>query len=298
MFKILIKGGGDISERERCERRHFYMRWQGDNLNELENQKEDVMKKKENIFKWLSVFLGIIALMGFGFSPALGDVSSIGDAEVAQDVERDYDELDWGTLSGVTFPITAHAFQGWNAAEDAKRGGSGGNVYCTASCTLDAAVHLPTGARIYFLELSAYDAGLGTVTLNLDRCPDNSNFCTLLRGVSSVGTGGYQYVGGTLNHTVDNFNNSYLMEAFLSAGSSYRLITARVYYQLQVSPKPLSNTFWDVPYSHPYHQYVEALVRSGITAGCGGGAYCPDAPLTRGQMAVFLSKALGLHWPL
>ena len=27
------------------------------------------------------------------------------------------------------------------------------------------------------------------------------------------------------------------------------------------------------------------------------GNYCPDAPLTRGQMAVFLSKALGLHWP-
>lgn len=23
---------------------------------------------------------------------------------------------------------------------------------------------------------------------------------------------------------------------------------------------------------------------------------CPDAPLTRGQMAAFLGKALGLHW--
>jgi hypothetical protein len=25
--------------------------------------------------------------------------------------------------------------------------------------------------------------------------------------------------------------------------------------------------------------------------------YCPDAPLTRGKMAVFLAKALGLDWP-
>jgi hypothetical protein len=33
-----------------------------------------------------------------------------------------------------------------------------------------------------------------------------------------------------------------------------------------------------------------------FTAGCGGGNYCPDAPLTRGQMAAFLSKALGLHF--
>jgi hypothetical protein len=37
-------------------------------------------------------------------------------------------------------------------------------------------------------------------------------------------------------------------------------------------------------------------VKSGITAGCGGGNYCLDAALTRGQMAVFLSKALGLHF--
>jgi hypothetical protein len=25
--------------------------------------------------------------------------------------------------------------------------------------------------------------------------------------------------------------------------------------------------------------------------------YCPDQPVTRGQMAVFLAKALGLHFP-
>ena len=41
---------------------------------------------------------------------------------------------------------------------------------------------------------------------------------------------------------------------------------------------------------------VEALAASGVTAGCGTGTdFCPNAPLTRGQMAVFLSKALGLH---
>jgi hypothetical protein len=53
-----------------------------------------------------------------------------------------------------------------------------------------------------------------------------------------------------------------------------------------------------VPTNHPFFQFVEALAASGITAGCGNGNFCPDAPLTRGQMAVFLSKALGLHWPV
>jgi hypothetical protein len=70
----------------------------------------------------------------------------------------------------------------------------------------------------------------------------------------------------------------------------------RVFYRLQVSPAPATATFGDVPTSHPFFQFVEALVASGITVGCGGGNYCPDASLTRGQMAVCLSKALGLHF--
>lgn len=64
-----------------------------------------------------------------------------------------------------------------------------------------------------------------------------------------------------------------------------------------VSPAPGIATFNDVPMGHPFFQFIEALAASGITGGCGSGNYCPDAPLTRGQMAVFLSKALGLHWP-
>lgn len=68
-------------------------------------------------------------------------------------------------------------------------------------------------------------------------------------------------------------------------------------WQRQVSPGPATATFNDVPAADPAFAFVEALAASGITAGCGGGNFCPDAPLTRRQMAVFLSKALGLHWP-
>ncbi len=78
---------------------------------------------------------------------------------------------------------------------------------------------------------------------------------------------------------------------------SIRLRMVRLFYRRQVSPAPAVATFGDVPTSHPFFQFVEALAASGVTAGCGSGNYCPDAPLTRGQMAVFLAKALGLHWP-
>ena len=80
----------------------------------------------------------------------------------------------------------------------------------------------------------------------------------------------------------------------LGAGPTFGGV--RVFWRRQVSPHFGGPTFNDVPASDSAFSFVEALVASGITAGCGGGNYCPDAPLTRRQMAVFLSKALGLHW--
>jgi len=71
----------------------------------------------------------------------------------------------------------------------------------------------------------------------------------------------------------------------------------RILWRRQISAPPASPTFGDVPEADPAWHHVEALAASGITAGCGAGDYCPNATLTRRQMAVFLTKALGLHWP-
>lgn len=82
------------------------------------------------------------------------------------------------------------------------------------------------------------------------------------------------------------------------ASTEHAFSGAVVRWRRSISPSPAEATFNDVPTSHLFFQFVEALAASGITAGCGSGNYCPDSPLTRGQMAVFLAKALGLHWPL
>ena len=99
--------------------------------------------------------------------------------------------------------------------------------------------------------------------------------------------------------TIDNSNNNYWL--FVAWEGDYsanlRLTAMLAGYTLQVSPDPAYATFNDVPIGHPLHQFIEALAYSGITAGCGNDNFCPNAPLTRGQMAVFLSKALGLSWP-
>jgi hypothetical protein len=40
--------------------------------------------------------------------------------------------------------------------------------------------------------------------------------------------------------------------------------------------------------------WIKQLVAEGITSGCGSGAYCPEAPVTRAQMAVFLVRTFNL----
>lgn len=50
--------------------------------------------------------------------------------------------------------------------------------------------------------------------------------------------------------------------------------------------------FADVPASSPFCTWIQELARRGVTAGCGGGNYCPAASVTREQMAVFQVKSL------
>jgi hypothetical protein len=52
-----------------------------------------------------------------------------------------------------------------------------------------------------------------------------------------------------------------------------------------------SHDFPDVSTGAFYHDDVSWLVDNGITSGCGGGKYCPNNAVTRGQMAVFLHKS-------
>lgn len=93
-----------------------------------------------------------------------------------------------------------------------------------------------------------------------------------------------------------NFN-TYLLRLEFDASANYQYIGAvQVWWRPAVSAAPNSPTFNDVPTTDFGYPYIEALALSGITGGCGGGNFCPDNPVTRRQMAIFLSKALGLSY--
>ena len=49
-------------------------------------------------------------------------------------------------------------------------------------------------------------------------------------------------------------------------------------------------TFTDVPCSHQFADWIYELVARDITAGCGGGNYCPGTSANRGQIATLIVK--------
>ena len=50
--------------------------------------------------------------------------------------------------------------------------------------------------------------------------------------------------------------------------------------------------YLDVPIDHWAFSFIETLAASGITTGCGPNIYCPEASVTRAQMAVFLERGM------
>jgi hypothetical protein len=59
-------------------------------------------------------------------------------------------------------------------------------------------------------------------------------------------------------------------------------------------PLPARPTFVDVPFSDPAAAYIEEGYRRGITAGCGAQSFCPDMPVNRATIAVFLTQVFAL----
>ena len=57
-----------------------------------------------------------------------------------------------------------------------------------------------------------------------------------------------------------------------------------------VPPAASGTVFADVPLGAFAVDWIEQLAAEGVTAGCGGGNYCPDASITRAQMAIFLLR--------
>ena len=57
-----------------------------------------------------------------------------------------------------------------------------------------------------------------------------------------------------------------------------------------VPPPATGTVFGDVTIGSPAADYIEELFHEGVAVGCGGGNYCPSAPLSRAEASVLLLK--------
>ena len=96
---------------------------------------------------------------------------------------------------------------------------------------------------------------------------------TLVRNQITVGVGGG-------NYGVDQPTLRQQMAVFLLKGK----------HGLCYVPPACTGIFADVPCPSTFGDWIEALAAEGITGGCGGNNYCPQNPVRRDQMAVFLLK--------
>ncbi len=118
---------------------------------------------------------------------------------------------------------------------------------------------------------TTYSSKMATVTL-----PNNAVFDS------------YDHVG--------NLIRFYAVQVAMPATNWSGFLGAAVHYNRQIAPAPATPSYVDIPATHPFFNEIEQLRKSGITLGCSSDSFCPDSPVTRGQMAAFLSRALGLQW--
>ena len=159
-------------------------------------------------------------------------------------------------------------------------------------------VDLPEGALVTEMDLDGCDNdSAGSITLFFRKCSLGGSCVDLaIAGTELAATPGCAiFQLSPLAVTIDNLNNSYFVSVSTEGSDNAAFFGVQLFYELQVSPAPLTATFADVPTSHPFFRAIEALAAAGITSGCGNGNFCPDKTVTRAEIAKFFALALGLH---
>jgi S-layer homology domain len=217
----------------------------------------------------------------------------------------------WGTATGFS-TIMNYQLQATNATDFPTytlfhQGGAGTSCHgdAQAECLGYAQILAPEGASLESVRIWFYDSSPDSdihyaVMRNCEPPGGPGDETVISQGDLPASAGDSYFEGALAEDIVNNTDCGYSIRLRLTdpgdapAGFAIRVRKVAVGWKRQVSPAPDTATFGDVPTDHPFFQFIEALATSGITGGCGGGNFCPDAPLTRGQMAVFLAKGLGL----
>ena len=150
-----------------------------------------------------------------------------------------------------------------------------------------------TSGTTYYIQVAQKNLGIapssppgGNLQLRLrtfEDVPGNSVFWKYIEGIYANGiTGGCAVSPYFLYCPSSNVTRSQISVFLLKSmhGASY------------IPPAVGTSTgFYDVPVSHWAAPWIKQLAAEGITSGCSTNNYCPESPVTRAQMAVFLLRS-------
>jgi hypothetical protein len=214
-------------------------------------------------------------------------------------------DFGWTTVLG-----NQHNNLGTSTVYSTQSGGTGSVYHISGGNVYDAQLHLPSGGLLrqatFFIRDDGSDGFLQGSIVRV--CQTGfpiigPPMITVLGSANSDDGDTVFSVVVSPGVVINNLSCAYVVRTVFSQISpatptNFELRKIRAGWQRQVSAAPLTATFPnDTPTTHPYFRFIEALAAAGITGGCAPGSYCPNNPITRGEMAVFLSVALGLHFP-
>ena len=265
-------------------------------------------KQRKPLF-WTVVVLCSVALIGLGISPSLAQnfdelLEALPEVDTKLgtgiDPEEVYDmELDgqFGGRAQITW-VPASLFVPYDSTTTYMRNAQGDLYHIGGPGRFIAPIRLPSGALLGLAGLFGYDTSSYNVDFQIVRRRFNASSQTLGDcDKDSTGASGTFQLGCVPNTIIANAIFTYDIIVDLdTADSSQRFWGVALIWARQVRTG-LPNPFDDIGgLPARFQNAIKALAASGITQGCDANSYCPSNNVTRGQMAVFLAEALGLHW--
>jgi len=155
--------------------------------------------------------------------------------------------------------------------------GLGGTVHRIAAATSPWPVSISPTAESF-----AAGGGAGNVAVTVAAgcqwtAASNVPWITIISGSSGTGN-------GTVNFSVAANGNPFLLSGTISISNQILTIVEGAQFN-------------DVPSTHPFFTFIGKFSARGISAGCGNSNFCPDSPVSREQMAIFVERAMGIFVP-
>ena len=206
-----------------------------------------------------------------------------------------------GGLSGVAPSITYTPTPGYNGSDSFTFRANDGLLNSTAatiSITVSPLNNPPTNIALSNASINE-NRPAGTAIGNLTTTDPDTGDTFTYSFCGGANDASFQIVGAQLRSAVmfDYETKSSYSICIRSTDSATAQFDKT--FTITINDLPDAGTFVDVPADHMFWRYIEGFYAAGITSGCSTSPmmFCPDQVVTRGQMAVFLEKALGNFAP-